>query len=586
MNSHLLPEPAPDETLFSWIVRYHYWSANQQIKETLKYLFDSPYRSALFSHSFARDRANLNHFSQLLGWPLDKVITDFTPYYYEALFNSSYGSGDMARFSASNVLPDILELAWGRRKQKRVHLRDGVALRLCPQCIKDDVDKYGFSYWHRCHQLPGVQACHIHGSTLLTSCATCDTAYCSHQDIKLPTLDCRCEPSVLSHEQSFRNSLEGAAHFARLSAAAVLTRSFPFAPHLLASFYQEQEKKRITLNTNVSLKWTAAQSVVDRFGLKLIVDVHGKDIGVNDITSWIINLHAGRSQPTYRHLLLIGSLFNDYEEFRSQYCCFLDNLENELGTLPLASEVKGKSPLKKEKLTTQKARETLSQLMVQDKNLTRSSLSKRDARLYNFLCTSDTEWFRETLPTKTVRRDGSLAEPGRVSSIEGDRGRLLAILSEEPALTATDMSLKYTKVYKRMLLRDKLWLDQTIAKDLNAESEVQRNDRTRAAKIPAATQAIRERLGKPVKITIQELMKVMGEKREALVGVNSVVTKEAVLNSIETPEDYYSRLADWAVKSLTEEGDKVDIRRIGLKLGRGSINPDFRNFLKKLLKTT
>ncbi|MCH4040574.1 MAG: TniQ family protein [Lachnospiraceae bacterium] len=40
------------------------------------------------------------------------------------------------------------------------------ALRLCPQCMKEDTEKTGHFYYHRSHQLPGVTVCPEHGCAL------------------------------------------------------------------------------------------------------------------------------------------------------------------------------------------------------------------------------------------------------------------------------------------------------------------------------------------------------------------------------------------------------------------------------------
>jgi hypothetical protein len=32
-------------------------------------------------------------------------------------------------------------------------------LRFCPTCVKGDRDKFDFTYWHRSHQLPGIEVC-------------------------------------------------------------------------------------------------------------------------------------------------------------------------------------------------------------------------------------------------------------------------------------------------------------------------------------------------------------------------------------------------------------------------------------------
>jgi len=59
--------------------------------------------------------------------------------------------------------------------ESSAHLRLGLApakvsnppsLRLCVECYRVDIERYGRAYWHRVHQLPGVIACPCHGNPL------------------------------------------------------------------------------------------------------------------------------------------------------------------------------------------------------------------------------------------------------------------------------------------------------------------------------------------------------------------------------------------------------------------------------------
>ena len=39
-------------------------------------------------------------------------------------------------------------------------------LHFCSECMQEEKIKYGFFYYHRAHQMPGVTVCHLHGCTL------------------------------------------------------------------------------------------------------------------------------------------------------------------------------------------------------------------------------------------------------------------------------------------------------------------------------------------------------------------------------------------------------------------------------------
>jgi Tn7-like transposition protein D/TniQ len=44
-----------------------------------------------------------------------------------------------------------------------------VVLRFCPKCVEEDRRKFGECYWHRLHQLPGVEVCPLHEMLLENS---------------------------------------------------------------------------------------------------------------------------------------------------------------------------------------------------------------------------------------------------------------------------------------------------------------------------------------------------------------------------------------------------------------------------------
>lgn len=45
--------------------------------------------------------------------------------------------------------------------------------RWCRECIEDDFDNYGISYYHYQHQIPGVFSCYKHSSVLCSTCSKC-----------------------------------------------------------------------------------------------------------------------------------------------------------------------------------------------------------------------------------------------------------------------------------------------------------------------------------------------------------------------------------------------------------------------------
>ncbi len=73
-----------------------------------------------------------------------------------------------------------------------------LSLKYCPHCAREDIKKHGVAYWHRTHQVPGIEACHLHGYWLI------------HQElperphIKLQLLPTTSEESKTCSELSYK----------------------------------------------------------------------------------------------------------------------------------------------------------------------------------------------------------------------------------------------------------------------------------------------------------------------------------------------------------------------------------------------
>jgi TniQ len=61
--------------------------------------------------------------------------------------------------------------------------------RMCTECIEDDVDRYGVSYWKRLHQLPGIDFCIRHEKGLSTFRTYVDIHNLPLRFFKDPTID-------------------------------------------------------------------------------------------------------------------------------------------------------------------------------------------------------------------------------------------------------------------------------------------------------------------------------------------------------------------------------------------------------------
>ncbi len=185
-----LPEPYPDELLYSVLARYHFRSRNNSYKETMINLFGKTTVCAVMDFP--------GHLEALcMRLPKSLAITPEYLIQHHTLF--PLFKPFLSREQADRIV-EMMKSDNG----SGIHTSLGVMasslptprhLRYCPYCIRDDEIEYGEAYWHRSHQIFGVFICHRHRQWLINS----QTKVISKQNKHV---------FELIHENTNRNSLE------------------------------------------------------------------------------------------------------------------------------------------------------------------------------------------------------------------------------------------------------------------------------------------------------------------------------------------------------------------------------------------
>lgn len=150
------PVPYPDETFSSICYRY---------AERVKYPHKKGMGIDLFGSRIVATSVdvphNLAHLLQRLppgsAMTADSIFENhsFLPYYRPFLRQETYDAviaQAMGEIGETNILGALSKF----RKHTPVYLR------YCPECVLKDRQQYGETYWHRQHQLPGVEICPQH----------------------------------------------------------------------------------------------------------------------------------------------------------------------------------------------------------------------------------------------------------------------------------------------------------------------------------------------------------------------------------------------------------------------------------------
>lgn len=154
-----LPPIYPDELVYSWIARWYVRSGYSAYSDVIGLFYEK--------RTIRPDIEFINRFN---GAALAAVsaVTSIEELILEHTMFPHYG-----RF----LPPERLRRAWHAMRKLEGDPHNLLAiptrkngtryLRYCPCCVAKDRQKYGETYWHRSHQLVGVDVCPYHGSYLL-----------------------------------------------------------------------------------------------------------------------------------------------------------------------------------------------------------------------------------------------------------------------------------------------------------------------------------------------------------------------------------------------------------------------------------
>lgn len=156
-------DPHPDELLYSAVSRYHYRARNLSTESTARDLFGHAR-----THIIADLQSRLDHLASQLPpetYPVSRLIDEHTilPYFapfmpagrHEEIRLDMRGAGGGAIHARLGILTSEITVDY---------------LRFCPVCaVHDEGTRGGGAYWHRAHQLPGIEVCPTHAVFLVDS---------------------------------------------------------------------------------------------------------------------------------------------------------------------------------------------------------------------------------------------------------------------------------------------------------------------------------------------------------------------------------------------------------------------------------
>jgi hypothetical protein len=233
------PDPYSDELLYSIWARYSDNVRYTNKSEVLQELFGTtnvPATVDLPSH--------LGYFVANLPYDHTYTIDYFIDHHTLLPFYGAFRSKDYYTRIREQMISD---------SGQALHRRAGVAtfsillpkwLRYCPRCVQMDRETVGESYWHRLHQVPGVEICPIHRTWLENSAVRARNALISPEFISAERSLVTTTPRDAVTSPYFQTLMDIAVDFSYL-----LEHSSHSDPHLLRKRYRALLSQRGFLPT-------------------------------------------------------------------------------------------------------------------------------------------------------------------------------------------------------------------------------------------------------------------------------------------------------------------------------------------------
>lgn len=295
-------EHLPDETLASLLARLARFNGYVDYCDLLDNL-----NPGGKTKSFIDGELSLPMFGEATGHAYgtaNEVIRKMTSLYAQA----QLGEFDFARVQAIKTGKLVLSIGDFTLLGKPV-------LRYCHSCVEEDIGRYGFSYWHRVHQLPVVLICQRHIEPLRRfSCLRPRL----HQYFPLPS------DSLVQGEATPYSLCDGQVAF-QVEIAAMAEQLFTesallFDPQKIRDVLLEQLRARRLLSAKGKLALLEFQEVFEQFLSQKqtacepeIFDVAG------DPKQVLRGLIDFRQPLPFLRLILVHWLFGNWDAYKARY---------------------------------------------------------------------------------------------------------------------------------------------------------------------------------------------------------------------------------------------------------------------------
>lgn len=591
------PTPYPDELLYSVCARYHVRSGNISYKRTLDDIFENRGLTASVFlpsgiGSLVKSINNAGTFNE------QKVIYKHTMFLFFTAFHSEEKSQQIYQSMCSD-------------DGKSIYVRAGINasgvsqnknLRFCPECMKEDKEKYGEHYWHRSHQIPGIHCCLKHLSPLYNSAVR--TVPDNKHRFHIPTSN-NC---IVAKESYVFNGVKKETKTAYLDIVEKLApyieqlMSDPFPKHDLQWFYHKYRSKLVEMNMayytgRVKQKtWREYfSSFYDNEVLQLFFSSLSNE---GDWLSMIVQKNRKSFHPI-RHLLVMSALglsledvFNEeIEEPFGQPNWYCLNTVCQFHHQPVIEEVtitlceKTKAPIGTfscprcgfsytrrgpDKNKNDRYRKTRVKQYghVWNEKLQEYAGMGLGLRELSRKMGADTNTIKRYLALDKNKKEFATKQ----CDINLEKQAWLKLQEKHPDKSKTELREINKALYMKLYRNDKQWLEENSPRTVKRFSAKkvgwEKRDEELLLKAIKIVEEILNSEEKPIRITISRIGSLMGEKALLEKKLNKLPKLKAYLyEKIETIEQFQKRRIKYVIHQMNIRREELDLWKVMRKSG-------------------
>lgn len=435
MGTYFFPTPYRDELLYSVIARYCIQSGNQGHIHNFDDLFRR--RSVIASIEFqGRLEALISNMPVNSSYTSEYFIYNHTLFPYLASFVPEERAREVIDIMKDGDTAKIYNKI-GLTANK---ISQNLHFKFCPGCVKEDIIRYGETYWHRIHQITGVLVCPIHRTPIY------DSKVFTRGENRQSYIAATPIDLVIEKEEDYSNDTLIKLTYIAEDIHRILNKDYSF--QLIKShkyIYMDRLIQKDIANLNTMVHQKRLRRTVLEFWGEDVLNIIQNPIFLNKSCSWLEKLVIDSYQMVQplRNILLARALDIDiidlldsnidFDSIKSHKEAWENKLielcrkELSLREIALALDSTSKTVKKHiERLNIEpfwkyngggmyinkpfietaefqerrdKARASWLFLIKENPGLSRNKLKKLDETLYTWLIRYDEEWVRENSPT-------------------------------------------------------------------------------------------------------------------------------------------------------------------------------------------